>query len=281
MKTFRYIYKTSQGVRQTAEMSAATRDEVFAALREKGIRPIKVVAADGSKANGEAPRVSRRVWIALGLCLGLLAAAPWMLARSGKGPSRAPAAAAPGREPREARREVLRLARPLARQVVSGDRLRIANPPAGLFPSAAERYLAYFAEPGRPLPPADATPPAPDAFLACLQTPLRVKADEFTEYVELVRIVTRIKDEMRAYLAGGGSVGDYLAELVKRQRLEISYREQAERKLEEHLDAQKPDLPRAYDYWLKANARLRSMGIYTLPLPDRLRAYELTADLDE
>ena len=52
MKTFRYIYKTSQGVRQTAEMSAATRDEVFAALREKGIRPIKVVAADGSKANG-------------------------------------------------------------------------------------------------------------------------------------------------------------------------------------------------------------------------------------
>ena len=115
MKTFRYIYKTSQGVRQTAEMSAATRDEVFAALREKGIRPIKVVAADGSKANGEAPRVSRRVWIALGLCLGLLAAAPWMLARSGKGPSRAPAAAAPGREPREARREVLRLARPLAR----------------------------------------------------------------------------------------------------------------------------------------------------------------------
>lgn len=276
MKTFRYIYKTSQGVRQTAEMSAATRDEVFAALRAKGIRPVKVVATDGSKANGETSRVSRRAWIALGLCLGLLATAPWMLARNGK-----PPAPAPGREPHEAKREILHLARPLARQVVSGDRLRIANPPADLFPSAAERYLAYFAEPGRPLPPADATPPAPDDFLACLQTPLRVKADEFTEYVELVRIVTRIKDEMRAYLAGGGSVGDYLAELVKRQRLEISYREQAERKLEEYLDAQKPDLPRAYDYWLKANARLRSMGIYTLPLPDSLRAYELTADLDE
>lgn len=278
MKTFRYVYKTSQGIRQTAEMSADTRDEVFAALRGKGIRPIKVVAADGSKANGEAPRVSRRAWIALGagLCLGLLAATgPWIWDRSGQTPP------ATGREPHEAKREILRPARPLARQVVSGDRMRIANPPADLFPSAAERYLARFAEPGRPLPPADATPPAPDAFLACLQTPLRVKADEFTEYVELVRIVTRIKEEMRAYLAGGGSVGDYLAELVKRQRLEISYREQAERKLEEYLDAQKPDLPRAYDYWLKANARLRSMGIYTLPLPDRLRAYELTADLDE
>ena len=34
-------------------MEAESREAVFKALREKGIKAIKVVAADGSKANGE------------------------------------------------------------------------------------------------------------------------------------------------------------------------------------------------------------------------------------
>ncbi len=37
----------------------------------------------------------------------------------------------------------------------------------------------------------------------------------------------------------------------------------------------------AYSYWLKANAQLQSMGIYPLPLPDILRGYESTLELDE
>ena len=37
----------------------------------------------------------------------------------------------------------------------------------------------------------------------------------------------------------------------------------------------------AYGYWLKANAQLQSMGIYPLPLPDVLRGYESTLELDE
>ena len=62
---YTYAYKTSDGVRHEATMNAASRDEVFAALRKQGIKAIKVVAGDGSKANGEVRGVRKRVVVAL------------------------------------------------------------------------------------------------------------------------------------------------------------------------------------------------------------------------
>lgn len=50
---YTYAYKTSDGTRHEAVMNAESREAVFATLRAKGIKAIKVVAADGSKANGE------------------------------------------------------------------------------------------------------------------------------------------------------------------------------------------------------------------------------------
>ena len=58
---YTYAYKTSDGVRHEDSMNASSREEVFAALRAKGIKAIKVVAADGSKANGEVRGVRKRV----------------------------------------------------------------------------------------------------------------------------------------------------------------------------------------------------------------------------
>ena len=49
---FTYVYRTSDGKRHTEEMSAASREEVFEELRRRGIKAIKVVANDGSRANG-------------------------------------------------------------------------------------------------------------------------------------------------------------------------------------------------------------------------------------
>ena len=42
-------------------MDAESREAVFTALRAKGIKAIKVVAADGSKANGEIRGVRKRI----------------------------------------------------------------------------------------------------------------------------------------------------------------------------------------------------------------------------
>ena len=131
---------------------------------------------------------------------------------------------------------------------------------------------------------------------------MRIASTDFTEVVDLKRIVSGMKNEMRAYLAGGGTAEGYIAELEKRQKLEISYRERAEQKLNALLNSQNPptvesnnlnsntqtfkhpntdNLRSAYAYWLKANASLKSMGIYELPLPDILRSYQMGLDIDE
>ena len=50
---FIYTYRSSDGTRHTAEIEADDRNAAFAKLRsELGIKPIKVIAADGSKAIG-------------------------------------------------------------------------------------------------------------------------------------------------------------------------------------------------------------------------------------
>ena len=68
---YTYAYKTSDGARHEAAMEAGSRDAVFAALRARGIKAIKVVAADGSKANGEVRGIQKRV-----VAVALLAVAP-------------------------------------------------------------------------------------------------------------------------------------------------------------------------------------------------------------
>ena len=157
--------------------------------------------------------------------------------------------------------------------------------------------------------------PSEAEFAASLKEPIRIASTDFTEVVDLKRIVTGMKREMRAYLAGGGTVDGYLVELEKRQRLEVSYRERAEQKLNELLvaasgqaarstdgrdrrdppagrgRARSPSAPlsentsdalkAAYAYWLKANAQLQAMGIYPLALPDALRSYQMSLDIDE
>ena len=193
---------------------------------------------------------------------------------------------------------------------------------SGVFKFAAEKWLARFAEPGRisfiainemngGQPPSR---PSEAEFAECLKEPIRIASFDFTEVVDLKRIVTGMKREMNAYLAGGGTVDGYLAELEKRQKLEVSYRERAEQRLNELLTAvngktthrsaggnlngqttssrgddgrDKRDLPAgdalkaAYAYWLKANAQLQTMGIYPLALPDVLRSYQMSLDIDE
>ena len=176
-----------------------------------------------------------------------------------------------------------RTAKPLARQTINGDRRRV-EAAAAAFANAAERLMAAFAEPGRPVPAIDAPRPADSEFDAALREPIRIAETDFTETADLKRIVAGIKSDLRAYLAAGGDIDGYVAGLVKRQKLEVSYRDRAGKHLSRlcaGLSAGKAAKEEAYGYWLKANAQLQSMGIYPLPLPDVLRGYESTLELDE
>lgn len=76
---YSYIYKTRDGVRQQGSLVASSRDEVFTVLRTRGIRPIKVIAADGSRANGELRGVRKRVVLLVAAAAALSAALLVML----------------------------------------------------------------------------------------------------------------------------------------------------------------------------------------------------------
>ena len=325
---FTYTYRSSDGQRHSGEIEAESRDAAFGKIRaEMGVKPIKVVAAGGEDGcDGAQPEMKRRDaasprgaarWVAGGVLIAAVIAggAWWWTARRGAGDATAPRGAGDAvSQPESAPYQVMTpqgvvtvtVATPLPRQMIPGNRQRVGEAAASLA-HPVERLLARFAEPGRAVDAPTGEKPTEDEFTACLREPVRVASTDFTETVDLKRIVAGMKREMRAYLAGGGTVGQYLAELAKRQRLEISYRENAEQKLTAMLEAARQGagktasvqqqgagvtasvqqqgaetaLRKAYDYWLKANASLKSMGIYELPLPDALQAYQAGLDLDE
>ena len=147
---FTYTYRSSDGERHTAEIEAESRDAAFAKIRtELGIKPIKVVAAeDGSGKSAASPNSSARtqlsgaggsrsratVWgaaILAAILLVVLGGVVWWM-RS------------PNRESQTGNDELptansdqpitvvtpqgpvtLRVAEPLPRQAIPGDRQRI------------------------------------------------------------------------------------------------------------------------------------------------------------
>ena len=70
---YTYAYKTSDGARHEGAMDASSREEVFEELRRTGIKAIKVVAADGSKANGEIRGIRKRTVVVISIAAALLA----------------------------------------------------------------------------------------------------------------------------------------------------------------------------------------------------------------
>ena len=275
MARFRYIYRTADRQRLEAEMDAESRDAVFTRLREKGIRPIKVIALDGSKANGAPP--VRPEW-RKGLVWAIVA---FLAVVGGIGAFLAGRSATTVKDgSQEGDKTPASLATPLARQTIPGSRTRILEAMSSAFNTATEMALAQFAEPGREFLLPEAQIDEPDVKTA-LAKPLTFSASEFSESIDLKRIVSGMKRELNSYIALGGTWNDYLEELVKRQKLEISYRQNANQKIHDALDGERPDKAKAYDLWLKANAQLQSMGIYPLPLPDALRDYQFSLNLDE
>ena len=276
-----YAYKSSDGVRHEAEIDAASRDEAFEILRKDGIRPIKVVAADGSKANGEVRvlGIPRKVVFGAVVMTAVAAAAiTWIAGKHGRNANMPTTPAVPAQGGM-----LRRVAMPLPRQEIHGNRRRLEIAPTNLFDTAIETYLSKFAEPGREVTGVD-SPPDDDLsvkeLLAVLDVPIHFADDEYTEFVDLKRITAGIKKEMADFIRGGNTPGEYFKALEERQRIEVSHRAKAEKRLKEMVSTS-AEPAQAYDFWLKANAQLQSMGIYPLPLPDTLRDYQFNLNIDE
>lgn len=253
-----YAYKTSDGLRHEDAMDASSREEVFAALRAKGIKAIKVTAADGSKANGEAGGGRTR---AVAAFVPLAVAVVGVLAYLGG--ERTGAAIVADLETSSPRHQIY------------GDPAVVEAFGRGDFgdalPREGDRLLAIFAQPGKLMCAKDANPRslAPASALlfdAYARDALAVRHDlalpqgDSREVRELKQIVNGMRAELRAYLANGnGTPRSYWRRLNERTAQEMRIFECARRELEGETDEA---------IWERKNDSLRRLGLRTIPNPN-------------
>ena len=250
---YTYAYKTSDGTRHEATMVAKSREEAFAQLRKQGIKAIKVVAADGSKANGEVRGVRRRAvavlvaFVALGV--GVIA----FLSGTRTGGSSAPSE--PAFTTDQDRRQIIGDAAIIEKNIRNGW--------TDVFKLEGERFLASFAIPGVK---AGQRNTSEKEFQAALNHRCEVKPIDSLEIQQIKAMVEGMKNEARRYLAAGGSIVEYGKRLTERQDAEIAVYNRVKADLEKARSSMSDDA--FMSYWEKRNDELRNLGIKTVPLSD-------------
>lgn len=242
-------------------MNASSREEVFAELRKRGIKAIKVVAADGSKANGEVKGVRKR---AVAVLVALAAVCAGVIAYFGG--TRTAAVVA-------------------ANSAMSSPRHQIYGDPAimepiergdfgSILPREGDRLLAIFAQPGKLMCAKGANPrrwvtgngERGTVFEAYAKDELgadkdiQIPVEDSREVRELKQIVNGMREEMREYLANGnGTPRSYWRRLNERTLSEMQIYERTRRELEKET---RPEI------WEQKNESLRILGLRTIPAPN-------------
>ena len=237
-------------------MDAESREAVFAALRAKGIKAIKVVAADGSKANGEIRGIRKRVLAAAVIATALLAGIAVyflnsrILRRDNFGQTEFVTS--------QTRRQVIGDAAIIEKGIRTGW--------ADVFELEGERFLASFAIPGVPAGQRSTTEEEIRKALGTKHQALGTQSASL-EARQIVAMVEGMKDEARRFVKAGGSIAQYGRLLVQRQEEEIAYYNRAKAEIEA---AQKAKMPAAQlnDLWEKRNESLRQMGVKLVPMPE-------------
>ena len=254
---YTYAYKTSDGTRHEAAMDAESREAVFAALRAKGIKAIKVVAADGSKANGEVRGIRKSVLAAAIVVAAVVAIVGTVAVGLGLRPRRG--------EPGSSDLPV-DFDSTVRRQVIGDSAIiekGIRDGWSEVFETEGERFLASFAIPGVPAGQRTTTE---EKLREALHCPPSTSTSSL-EARQIRAMVEGMKDELRRYLAAGGTISGYGRRLVRRQEEEIAYYNRAKSEIE---TAQKSKMPAAQlnDLWERRNESLRQMGVKLVPMPE-------------
>ena len=246
---YTYVYKTSDGARHEDSMEAESREAVFEALRERGIRPIKVVAADGSKANGAPVGVRRRV-VAVAVLVAVVAAvgATAAFLRIVR-----PAQPVEPFQADQTRRYPIGDAAIIEKGVLTGW--------SDVFEHEGDRFLASFAVPGVKAGQRNTTV---EEIEAALRRKIEPTPDDGLEARQIKAMVEGMKAEARAYIAAGGSVVEYGKRLTERQDAEIAIYERTKADLEQAKETMSGDT--LISYWESQNEKLRNLGIRPLTL---------------
>ena len=244
---YTYAYKSSDGSRHEASMDAESREAVFEALRKKGIRPIKVIAEDGSKANGEIRGVRRRV---VGVA-AVLAAIVAVIATSLY--NRVSAPPLPEFESGQTRRQIIGDTAIIDKGIATGW--------SDVFPEEGDRFFASFAIPGVRAGQRNTTV---EEIKAALDRDVEVSDSDGLEARQVKSMVAGMKAEARAYINAGGSIVDYGKRLTERQDAEIAIYERAKAEIDHARKTMSQD-----DFialWESRNDQLRNLGIKLVPL---------------
>ena len=244
---YTYAYKTPDGKRHEASIEAQSRDAAFAALRKKGIRPIKVIAEDGSKANGEIRGVRRR---GVGVA-AVLAAIVAVIATSLY--NRVSAPPLPEFESGQTRRQIIGDTAIIDKGIATGW--------SDVFPEEGDRFFASFAIPGVRAGQRNTTV---EEIKAALDRYVEVSDSDGLEARQVKSMVAGMKAEARAYINAGGSIVDYGKRLTERQDAEIAIYERAKAEIDHARKTMSQD-----DFialWEGRNDQLRNLGIKLVPL---------------
>ena len=246
---YNYAYKTPDGTRHEAAIEASSRDAAFAALREQGIRPIKVVAADGSKANGAPVGVRRRV-VAVSILVAVLAAvgATASFLRIVR-----PASEIESFQADQTRRYPIGDAAIIEKGILTGW--------SDVFEHEGDRFLASFAVPGVKAGQRNTTV---EEIESALGRKIEPTPDDGIEARQIKAMVAGMKQEARAYIAAGGSVVNYGRRLTERQDAEIAAYDRTKADLERAKETMSGNA--LINYWESQNDKLRNLGIRPLTL---------------
>lgn len=245
--TLRYTYKDSEGTRHEGMIEAPNRDEAFAALRRRGIRPIRVEAS-ANAAGGKGKWLLGGVGVVIWTAVAVLAAAAVVQKRGARPPD--DAGRGGGKSPARSGGIVSqvvtapsegRVARPRARKPIPGfERLSRQTEErfSRMFNHPSEAYLARFAQPGLEVPSLAEVAVMElleDDLQDALDDPIVIKAEDSRSVAELKRVVSGLKEEVSLLLASGKSLGEVRSWLEGRQRMESAYRRQIVRRVDDGL----------------------------------------------
>lgn len=237
---FQYTYFTADRVRHIGVVSAKSREDVYVSLKDRGIRPVKVEIAPGvlNRIVGLGKR-----WFAIAVLGLLLCGAVLALLRSNG--NRAGG-----------------LVDAMDRHQIYGDgaiiEAGVQSAWQTVFDSLGDRFLSSFAQPGVPSTFDRLTEEIEQDLVSCLDSQVPTKSDDLIEHRQVRRIVSGMKQELKSYLADGGTVRLYAMRLFERQRLEKAIYDRYAKELQSELDEQG---------WVRRNRELREIGIRTIPMP--------------
>ena len=247
---FRYGYRTKDNEKVEGIISATSREDVYAQLRREGRKPYIVEPLPGllNRLSGIGKR-----WVAIAILAGVCVALAVIIV-STPTPSIYTSLDAS-------------LDSPIRRQLIGDIAIidkGIREGWASVFPDEGERFLASFAIPGVPAGQRSTTE---EEIRASLSRNVETTADDSIEARQIKAMVEGMKQELREFIADGGTIKMYGRRLVQRQEAELGYYHRAKAELDRAI-AEKRTQNEINALAEKHNAALRKIGVKLLVLPD-------------